>query len=113
MGSKVSIDFSYTKEDMGKGVELSVHNDKLLWLNESFIRENFNKLIGKRKHEKIGCPFCKKGFLKLIITKPEYSDGGIPDALTLYRIGDSYTFNCSNETCGYTFFGISIHTHIN
>jgi len=77
-GKQGKLDFTYTYEAKDMGTLLSPH---AIYLFESFIRKQLegSRLdatpFNEEKTTKVGCPFCKNGFLILVKVEPEYKCG--------------------------------------
>ena len=76
---------------------------KFISLDSSFISNELIKGVSPGKNTDVCCPFCKKGYLRLIKVEPIYSSGSDPYG-PKYYVGDSYKYDCS-AGCGARFSG--------
>lgn len=70
----------------------------------------YNREIGEKlPHLKVGqaskvmCPFCKKGFLKLVAIEPQHGGGLRGRFGTQKHVGDDYYYGCVEGECRATF----------
>ena len=103
---QAKMDFTHTYPIERMGVLLRPH--KMIHLFELFIREkmgasSLDEFSPEKVITEVGCPFCKKGLLKLTGIEPKYS-GGIPPPMPRH-VGNFYKYDCSNQKYGGKFFG--------
>lgn len=104
------MDLSYTYSVKEMGILIG---EKIVHLFDSFIREKLGgsifdaQAIFEKKDSitKVGCPFCKEGFLKLEKVEPDYSGGPHAVPMTLHHVGNKYEYSCSNSNCPARFYG--------
>ncbi|MFC1630016.1 LexA family protein [Patescibacteria group bacterium] len=106
-------DFSHTFSITRMGIRIPDANMISLWdgflrdvLSASMIDAEF--FLGEREHMEftgVGCPFCKKGLLKLVDVKPQYGGGMKRVPATQRHIANKYTYVCSSEDCDGEFSG--------
>ena len=98
---QLKMEFTYTYPIKKMGTLIDPYTVSLF---ESFMEEKLN--VGrfdvlspseKSKFTKVACPFCKKGFLKLLSVEPRYSGGPRPMPAALYHTANHYEFVCSNN----------------
>lgn len=115
-GKQVEMELSYTYpvEQMGALIspEILPHT---VHLSESFLRDKLRvsgwlderRLLRKEPEEvtNIGCPFCRKGSLKLIMVEPVYSGGLSPTPSSMRHVANKYEYVCSTDECDGRFSG--------
>jgi len=100
----------YPQAEMGYTID--AEEPHKVFLHESFLEEKL-KASGSNLGgfsggtvTNVGCPFCKKGSLKLEKIQPHYAGNprvGIPSIM--HHVGNSYEFVCSNSKCDGRFSG--------
>lgn len=115
-GKQTEMEFPYVYDIKEMGV---VVYEKLVHLFDSFLRDKLGasmldarSFFQKSEPTKVGCPFCKKGFLRLENVQPEYSGGPHPVPMNMRHVGNKYEYGCSNSECGARFFGTYTWMHI-
>ena len=105
---KMDFPYLYDVKEMG----IPGYGGKEIYLFDSFLRDKLgasqldaDPIFRKKDPTQVGCPFCKTGFLKLEMVKPNYSGapGRVPREL--YHSGNSYRYICSNDNCKAIFYG--------
>ena len=109
IGKQLSMDMdpghNYPVEEMG--ILMGPHQ---IFLFESFLGKvlgagHFSYLPEEKTLTKVGCPFCKEGFLKIVDVKSTYSGGPGRAPAIMHHTGNEYNFQCSNPSCDGKFFG--------
>jgi len=102
------MDFPYTYSVKEMGTLMSPHT---IFLFGSFIQEKLKGSMldavsfDEEKITKVGCPFCKDGFLKLVKVEPQYSGGPRRVPSVMHHVGNRYEYVCSNPKCDGRFVG--------
>ena len=109
--TEMELPYTYSVEKMGFVVDPqsfphTIHLSKL-FIRDELGASMFDGKPGWEKEEvtNIGCPFCKKGRLKLIKVERVYSDDLSPTRGETKHIGNDYEYVCSNDECDGRFFG--------
>jgi len=105
---KMEFPYIYERKEMG----IPGYGSKEIYLFSSFLTQKLgasqldaDPIFRKKEPTKIGCPFCKTGFLKLESVEPNYSGGPGPVPRELKHSGNSYCYICSNGECKAIFYG--------
>ena len=98
---EMELPYTYSVEEMGAKIAPNT-----IHLDESFMRDKLKVSIfdgspdRKKETTNIGCPFCNKGFLKLVSAYHErVSNRSAPT-------NTQYEYTCSNDECDGIFSGL-------
>lgn len=117
---QAAMEFTHTYKVEKMGVIMSSNMPHIIFLFSSFLNDKLKASLLDadpvfRKNDgltRVGCPFCKKGVLKIKTVKPEYSGGLARMPSTLKHTGNHYEYICSNQECDGMFVGSHTWIHI-
>lgn len=110
-GKQAGTEITHTYEVKEMGVLMG---ERAIFLFDSFIQEKLGRgsrldvqFVSREKDKttKVGCPFCKKGLLKLDGVVPRYSGGPGSTPMIMHHVGNRYEYSCSSAGCGARFSG--------
>ena len=109
---EMEFSYRYPVEEMGY-LPVPQNLPHFVSLRPEFLREKlqahmlFGRIPVKEEDRitKVVCPFCQKGFLKLVAIKPVLDGGPGNILIEKKHVGNTYTYVCTNDRCDGRFFG--------